>query len=129
MTRTAIVSLFGLLIFSVWSPAKTVLTTPTTCSTCPIVIEDRLLFNSSISELSKEFDSSQDIILAKTAIVDRQDTILNKLTKNEHISNSNLGASHTTGGFNNPELQGVQLTLDSHKGRLYYNTGTNNNNH
>lgn len=107
-TRNYILGIAGMLIISVWSPNKLAYTEPPT--QCCDVIDNSLVFNSTILKLSAEYDSSEKSITTKAALVDSQSRVINKTLKKlndnkDVVGNGGISIIDSAYGLTTEELQ------------------------
>lgn len=91
-TRGYLVGIFAMLIISVWTPNKLAYTES------PMkqgdIIDNALVFNSTILRLSAQYDSTEQSINTKVALVDSQSKIISsKIKKLNDNTNKDLAGS------------------------------------
>lgn len=93
-TRTYMFALVTMFLMTIWGSDKPAYTEPMHMDHS---IDDNLILNSKILQLTKEFDSAQAVIVAKTTTIDSQHIVLKKKTGEliNLLNNDNYTKSHT----------------------------------
>lgn len=71
-TKTYILSLSFIFLASLWIPNESAHLQPIIHET----VEDRLLFNTNVMDLARQFDSTEEIIQSKASIVEQQHKVM-----------------------------------------------------
>src|ERR1700751_5056389 len=124
-TRNYILGMAAMLIISVWSPNKLAYTEPPV--QCGDMVDNSLVFNSTILKLSAQYDSAERAITTKAAIVDSQSRLivrnLKKLTNDNNkqvVVNSGRRIVDTTNVLTLEELQKLPKQYYHHHWTIQY---------
>lgn len=101
----------GILVVTLWSPSKLAYTEPPNYPHNSMV-DNSLVFNDSVSILTKEFDSLERSVQLKTAIIDSQHIVLKKLKSNDNKNKVDIGREWIIDHYTFPgTLQGMQDSI------------------